>query len=117
MSSDSLRGSRLGTQSQERTTGIHYSPRQTVKYVCPKGHESEMLFSIDAEIPHTWQCKSCPATAVTDAVPVPDEVIGHVTKTHLDQLLERRTRDELEEILAEAIADLRKRRAAAEKAS
>jgi len=117
MSSDSLRGSRLGTQSQEKTTGIQYSPRQTVKYVCPKGHESEMLFSADADIPHTWQCKHCAETATTDAVPTPPEVIAHVTKTHLDQLLERRSRDELEEILAEALADLKKRRAAAAAAS
>jgi len=117
MSSDSLRGSRLGTQSQEKTTGIHYSPRQTVLYTCSKGHNSEMVFSAEAEIPHTWQCKQCPEIAVTDAVPAPTEVVGHVTKTHLDQLLERRSRDELEEILAEALADLRKRRAAAAKAS
>jgi len=117
MSSDSLRGSRLGTQSQEKTTGISYSPRQTVKYVCPKGHTSEMIFSAEAEIPHTWQCKQCPETATTDAVEAPAQIVGHVTKTHLDQLLERRSRDELEEILAEALADLKKRRAAAAKAS
>ncbi len=117
MSSDSLRGTRLGTQSQEKTTGIQYSPRQTVKYVCPKGHESEMLFSADAEIPHTWQCKYCSATAITDAVPTPPEVISNVSKTHFDQLLERRSRDELEEILAEALADLKKRREAAAAAS
>jgi len=117
MSGDSLRGSRLGTQSQEKTTGIQYSPRQTVNYVCPKGHTSEMIFSSDAEIPHTWQCKHCPAMAITDAVPTPPEVVGNTSKTHLDQLLERRSRDELEEILADALSDLKKRRAAAEAAS
>jgi len=109
MSERALRGSRLGASSYETDEGVDFAPRQTTAYACPKGHEFTMPFSVEADIPTTWECKVCGAPALRVDGTVPDQKKIKPPRTHWDMLLERRSRDELEEVLAERLAILRSR--------
>ena len=57
MAERSLRGSRLGALSMERDEHVVPSQRQITTYRCPNGHVIELPFSIEAEIPPTWECR------------------------------------------------------------
>jgi rubredoxin len=108
MSERALRGSRLGAMSYETDRDIELAPRQVVSYDCPKGHHFEVPFSVEAdEVPATWECRVCGATAIRSDGATPDEKRHRPARTHWDMLMERRTREELEEILAERLAVLR----------
>lgn len=112
---ETMRGMRLGSQSLESDTGVELSARQTKVFRCSVGHEFTMTFSSTAELPETWECKSCPETAVRleDNSPIALTANqGDAPRTHYDMVLERRTREELEELLQEMLADMRARRAA-----
>jgi len=83
-------------------------------YLCPHcEHETEMVFSADAESPSTWECGSCGYEAVllVDSKPVAvDRADERVLRSHWDMLLERRTVAELEELLEGRLNYLRSRR-------
>jgi peptide subunit release factor 1 (eRF1) len=115
MAQQTMRGIRLGAQSLESEVGVSYSPRTKHSYQCANGHVSELVFAQDAELPSTWQCKSCPsqATLITDGKLIKldiDELKN--PRTHWEMLLERRSTEELEEILKERITYIRARRKA-----
>jgi hypothetical protein len=110
---ESMRGMRLGTQSLESDRGVALSSRQTAEFRCAHGHQFPVVFSIDAELPQTWECASCSAVAIRLENGVEIVVTGLDTepkRSHFDMVLERRTRDELEELLAEVLAEMRDRR-------
>jgi hypothetical protein len=72
-----------------------------------------MVFSIDAELPQTWECAACSSIAIRLENGAEIEVTGldiDPKRSHFDMVLERRTRDELEELLAEVLAEMRDRR-------
>ena len=52
-----LRGSRLGAVSYESDRNTELAPRQTREYLCGRGHQFEVPFAVDAEVPITWECK------------------------------------------------------------
>ena len=107
MSERALRGTRLGATSYESDAGIDFAPRQDIEYVCPNEHRFIMPFSVEADVPPTWECKVCGAVALlVDGTP-PEEKAGKPARTHWDMLLERRTVADLEEVLAERLAVLR----------
>ncbi|MBW8804405.1 MAG: RNA polymerase-binding protein RbpA [Catenulisporales bacterium] len=107
MSERALRGTRLGATSYENDAGIDFAPRQDIEYVCPNEHRFIMPFSVEADVPPTWECKVCGAVALlVDGAP-PEEKAGKPARTHWDMLLERRSVADLEEVLAERLAVLR----------
>ena len=112
MNSEPVRGSRLGSSSSESIDGVTLSPRQTISYTCQNQHVSELIFAAEVEIPDVWECKKCGQLAKRDGYVAytEAEVVEKVARTHFDLLLERRSRDELEVILQEALADLKQRR-------
>ncbi|MET1052053.1 MAG: RNA polymerase-binding protein RbpA [Mycetocola sp.] len=114
MADRSLRGMRLGAQSLQSEEGVVFSDRARSVYLCPTcSHESALMFAADAEAPDTWECRNCGAEAVlmVGSEPVTiDRSDQKVARTHWDMLLERRTRDELEELLEERLTFLRTRR-------
>jgi len=119
MADRSLRGMRLGAQSLQSEEGVTFSPRVGHTYRCGTcGRETVMIFSAEAEAPDEWECKYCARTAtrLVDSMPV---VVDHsdekIPRTHWDMLLERRTRDELEELLEERLSVLRLRRGGQQK--
>jgi len=107
MSERALRGSRLGSTSYETDYGVDVAPRQEIAYDCPKGHHFTVPFSAEAEIPATWDCRTCGQVALRVDGQAPEEKAARPVRTHWDMLMERRTRDQLEEILAERLAVLR----------
>ena len=106
-----LRGSRLGTTSYETDRNTDLAPRQDVSYDCPRGHVTDVPMSSDAEIPATWECRVCGATALLRDGALPEAKKTKTPRTHWDMLLERRSIEDLEEVLAERIAELHRRTA------
>ena len=91
--------------------------RIPVYYVCPRGHEFEVTLVADItddEIPLVWRCRQhgfdgrqvghedepAPSTPYADRRRMDDG------RTHFDRLLERRTRSELDVLLAERLAEV-----------
>jgi rubredoxin len=101
-----LRGSRLGTTSYETDRNTDLAPRREVIYDCPAGHETRMVMASDAEVPATWECRSCGVTALLRDGDSPAETSAKTARTHWDMLLERRSIDDLEDVLNERLAEL-----------
>ena len=116
MKNDSLRGSRLGSHSLESDRGIEYSARKQVDYVCTACHATTTLtFAVEAESPYDWECAQCGENATLAGATAPQlDATKPVkeAKTPFEMLLERRSREDLEEILNERLAHLRERRGA-----
>lgn len=111
---NAIRGSRVGAGPMGEAERGETAPRTVVSYYCAGGHESRTTFAVDAAIPETWDCPRCGLPANTDAQnpPPPPKILPY--KTHLAYVKERRTEAEAKQILDEAIASLRERRAAGE---
>jgi hypothetical protein len=105
-----LRGSRLGAVSYENDRNHDLAPRRSVNYACPNGHEFEVPFSDDAEIPATWECRLHGSESKIIDGNQPEQKKTKPPRTHWDMLLERRSTDELEELLNERLEELRERR-------
>ncbi|QQS00548.1 MAG: RNA polymerase-binding protein RbpA [Austwickia sp.] len=106
MAERSLRGTNLSALSMETDENVVLSERQLVRYVCANDHVSELPFSIEAEIPATWECRCGQVAKLVDG-PTPEDKPTKVARTHWDMLLERRSIAELEELLEERLALLR----------
>ncbi len=108
MADRSLRGTRLGAFSMESDVNVVPSERKITVYVCPQGHRSELPFSVEADIPQTWECR-CGAIAqlLELGAPDPQPRGGRTGRSHWDMLLERRSIPELEELLEERLELLR----------
>ena len=107
---------RLGSQSLQSEDGVELSERKRAVYQAETGETFDIVFSADADVPPIW---SDPRTGHEgrllgeDGKPVemPAEDVK-APRTHWDMLLERRSRDELEELLQERLQFLRARRGA-----
>ncbi len=106
-----LRGSRLGAVSYETDRNHDLAPRQIARYRTENGEEFQVPFADDAEIPGTWLCKNgMEGTLIEGDLPEPKKV--KPPRTHWDMLLERRSVEELEELLKERLDLIRSRRPA-----
>ncbi len=105
-----LRGSRLGSTSYEADRNHDLAPRRTATYACPRDHEFTVPLADDAEVPAAWDCRmhGLESTLVDGSVPEAKAV--KPPRTHWDMLLERRSVEDLEEVLAERLDVLRGRR-------
>jgi rubredoxin len=101
-----LRGSRLGTTSYETDRDTDLAPRREVVYDCPTGHETRIPIASDAEAPATWECRSCGLTSLLRDGDAPPTRSGKQARTHWDMLLERRSLEDLEDVLNERLAEL-----------
>ncbi len=106
MADRTLRGTRMVTFSMETEDNVVPSERQIIAYACPQGHKTELPFSVEADIPGTWECR-CGAQAKLVDGPEPEKKATKHTRTHWDMLLERRSIPELEELLEERLTLLR----------
>jgi RNA polymerase-binding protein len=107
MAERALRGTRLGATSYENDRNTDLAPRQEVSFDCPNGHHFAVPFAAEAEIPATWECRVCGATAITVTGEAPAPKKAKPPRTHWDMLLERRSIEDLEEVLAERLAIIR----------
>jgi len=110
MADRALRGMRLGTQSMETAAHAELAERVEVHYDCPNGHILTMPFSVEADVPLSWECH-CGALALLRDGDQPEAKEERQARTHWDMLLERRTIPELEELLEERLVLLRAGRA------
>lgn len=106
MSERSLRGTQLGSRSLESEVGVEPAPRQVVEFTCPDGFSFKVPFSVEAEVPDTWESGTHGI-----GVRVGSENAGKSNdkqgRTHWDMLLERRSMDELKVLLDERLAHRR----------
>ncbi|MFN3706803.1 RNA polymerase-binding protein RbpA [Microcella sp.] len=119
MADRTLRGMRLGSQSLQSEDGVEFAERQRARFRTSDGEEFEVIFAADAELPEVWESPKSGKEGrllAPDGTPVEvDEGEQKAARTHWDMLLERRTRDELEELLQERLELLRARRGGGEK--
>lgn len=109
MSDRSLRGMRLGAQSMETESGVEPAPRQRIEYRCEDGERVFVTFAAEADIPPVWVSKTGKEALLVDGER-PDNSNDKPVRTHWDMLLERRTMEELEQILQDRLNNLRERR-------
>ena len=104
-----LRGSRLGAVSYETDRNHDLAPRQVARYRTDNGEEFDVPFADDAEIPGTWLCRNgLEGTLIEGDLPEPKKV--KPPRTHWDMLLERRSVEELDELLKERLDIIKTRR-------
>lgn len=86
------------------------APRQTVAFFCANGHEVRPSFAAEAAVPETWDCPNCgyPAGQLESAPPRAPR--NEPYKTHLAYVKERRSDEDGEAILAEALLKVKQRR-------
>jgi RNA polymerase-binding protein len=107
MAERALRGSRLGAVSYENDETSEPAERQIATYRCEHGHRFSVPFSIEADVPTSWECRFCGATANRENGPAETPSQAKPARTHWDMLLERRSIPELEAILEERLELLR----------
>jgi hypothetical protein len=106
MAERALRGSGIGFQSLESEEGVEFAERIEVVYDCEEGHTTVLPFAVEADVPVVWQCR-CGIYAVqrnATCINVPRQ---RRPRSHWEMLLERRTTEELEELLEERLGILR----------
>ncbi len=104
MADRALRGMQIGSKSLESEEGVVFAERFDVRYVCPKGHDFSITFASDAEPPATWECRCGEeADIVGDVVATEDTKPVKPQRTHWDMLLERRSLEELDQLLNEQL--------------
>lgn len=80
--------------------------RIDVTYTCPSGHAFTRLFAADVQAPDTWDCPHCGKMASAGAVTLV-ELPVNTGRSHWDMVRERRTDDELSDMLIERLKTLR----------
>src|SRR5215468_9975890 len=107
MAERALRGTRLGATSYENDRNTDLAPRQEIAFDCPKGHHFTVPFAAEAEVPATWECRVCGTIAFTATGDQPSPKKTKPPRSHWDMLRERRSIDDLEQVLAERLALIR----------
>lgn len=104
-----IRGSRVGAGPMGEAERGNSAPRQRVSYWCGNGHETKPSFAMEAAVPESWDCPRCGLPASADSGNPPPPPRTEPYKTHLAYVKERRTEEEAEQILQEALQQLRAR--------
>ena len=107
---NAIRGSRVGAGPMGEAERGEAAPRQAVTYFCSHEHRSVVTFSVEAQVPDSWDCPKCGLPAGRDAENAPPAPKIEPYKTHLAYVKERRSDQEAADILDEAIQLLRSRR-------
>jgi RNA polymerase-binding protein len=107
-----MRGSRLGAVSYETERDHGLAPRHIVGYRTDNGEQFDIPFADDAEIPGTWLCRNGLEGILIDGGDRAEPKKVKVPRTPWDMLRERRSIEELEELLKERLEILKSRRRA-----
>ncbi|MEY4743305.1 MAG: hypothetical protein RIR34_644 [Actinomycetota bacterium] len=115
-----IRGSRIGAGPMgERDRGFK-AERITLNYYCVNGHSHTVQFAATVdptEIPEHLDCPSCGLPSGQDQANPPVVAKHEPYKTHLAYVKERRTEEEAQQLLDEAVATVRERRIRAAEAA
>ena len=81
--------------------------RTVVSFWCGNGHHIRPSFAVEAVVPETWDCPKCGLLAGPDRENAPTPASNAPYKTHMGYLRQRRSQEEGEILLNEALARLR----------
>lgn len=109
---NAIRGSRIGSGPMGETERGEAAPRVVISFWCAQGHETAPSFSAEVAIPETWDCPRCGYPAGRDRESPPDPPKIEPYKTHLAYVKERRSDEEGQALLSEALNALRRDREA-----
>jgi len=111
MARRSLRAKRLVSPSNQTDRGAASAPRRNAEYWCATDHLTTVPFAADIDPPEQWLCTKCGAPAGGERGSAPSSARPRVfPRTPYEFLMMRRTVAEGDRLLAEAVADLRRRR-------
>ena len=110
MADHRMRGSRLGSVSYETDRNHDLAPRQIARYRTENGEEFEVPFADDAEIPGSWRCRNGMDGALIEGGESTEPKKVKVPRTPWDMLRERRSIEELDELLKERLEIIRSAR-------
>lgn len=111
MADRALRGMQIGSKSMESEDGVIFADRIVARYACPDGHELEIPFAAEARPPAQWECRCGKmADLLGDAEDDDEQKVVKPVRTHWDMLLERRSMEELQQLLDEQLSLLREGR-------
>ncbi len=103
MANRATRGTRLGSVSYETDRNDNLAPRQIALYRTENGGEFEIPFAHDAEIPGTWLCRNgLEGTLISGGDPAEPKKVK-LPRTPWEMLRERRSIEDLEELLMERL--------------
>jgi hypothetical protein len=105
-----MRGSRLGALSYETDRNDNLAPRHIARYRTENGEEFDIPFADDAEIPSTWECRNGMPGALIEGGELAEPKKVKVPRTPWDMLRERRSIEQLEELLRERLEIIKSRR-------
>ncbi len=107
---NAIRGSKIGSGPMGESERGEAAPRVEISFWCAQGHETSPSFAAEVAIPQTWDCPRCgyPAGRDQHNPPAPPKVEPY--KTHLAYVKERRTDEDGQALLAEALEALRRDR-------
>ena len=83
------------------------APRQEVTYHCPRDHEFTVTFAAGVVAPDTWEWCRCGAEGHRDGPGQAANLRAVEHARHMGHVFSRRTQAELDQILAEALAEMR----------
>ena len=107
---NAIRGTRVGGGPVRWSERSEQVPRRIFHYFCANGHVTELTFAMGVDAPATWDCPHCGGPAGQDEHNPPPARRAEPYKSHLAYVKERRSDEDGEAILAEALAALRQRR-------
>ncbi|MBV1850625.1 RNA polymerase-binding protein RbpA [Catellatospora tritici] len=110
MADRTLHRRRSGSLGHGYTRGMEAAARQTREFRCANGHLFELHFAVDIDVPSAWDCKFDGSVARLVGGPEPVALDGTGRRTPWDMLLERRSIEDLEVLLAERLAVARAKR-------
>ncbi|MER5867513.1 RNA polymerase-binding protein RbpA [Kitasatospora sp. NPDC002040] len=102
-----IRGARIGSGPMGESERGDLAPRRTVSFWCGNGHHTQPSFALEAVPPETWDCPKCGLPAGPDQDQTPVAAGNTPYKTHLGYVRQRRTQEDGEILLNEALAKLR----------
>jgi hypothetical protein len=104
----------MSQSSFASTEGIDFATRQEVGFYCTNGHIYTRTFSDEIIPPTQWDCPRCGSHSQrTDGTIGEEKPVSH-RRSHWDMLRERRSMEELQQLLAERLAEIRAAHEAAE---
>ena len=108
-----IRGSRIGAGPMGEQDRGYKAERVIRNYYCSNGHVQSPHFAAnveDVEIPEFIDCPNCGLPAGQDKDNPPVVAKHEPYKTHLAYVKERRSEEEAQQLLDEAVAAVRERR-------
>lgn len=105
-----MRGSRLGALSYETDRNHDLAARKIARYRTENGEEFDMPFAADADVPGSWLCRNGMEGALIEGGELAEPKKGKVPRTHWDMRRERRSIEELDELLNERLEIIKSRR-------